>query len=223
MGALGFGADNKATAVVVGAKVRVPAAPSSAAVGSATVASLSSAGFALTWGLGGGSFLAVVLLWFFWRTRATAAGRVSTAAERVADAASGGPSVVDVAEWSHGRLRAVVRAMAQTDGYQVAVRAGGSEGDLSLVRSGEDRVTVIVMCAVVRAGPVSAKRLRELSGTSTLEEVGTGWFVGLGGCSSEARIYAQEHGLSLIGVERLREQLRALTERDLANVLARGI
>ena len=79
------------------------------------------------------------------------------------------------------------------------------------------------MCAVARAGPVSAKRLRELSGTSALEEVGTGWFVGLGGFSSEARIYAQEHGLSLIAVERLREQLRALTERDLANVLARGM
>jgi methylmalonyl-CoA mutase cobalamin-binding subunit len=146
---------------------------------------------------------------------------VTTAAQRVADAASGVPSVVDLAEWSHGRLRAVVGALAQTDGYQVVVRAGGSEGDLSLVRTSEERVSVIVMCAVAAAGPVSAKRLRELYGTITLEEVGTGWFVAVGGFSAEARVYAQEHGLSLIGKEGLREQLRALTERDLAHVLAR--
>ncbi len=220
-GAPGLGADSKATPLTLNAKVLVPTPPASAAVGSATAASLSSAGFALTWGLGGGSFLAVVLLWFFWRKRATVVSDVTTAAQRVADAASGVPSVVDLAEWSHGRLRAVVGALAQTDGYQVVVRAGGSEGDLSLVRTSEERVSVIVMCAVAAAGPVSAKRLRELYGTITLEEVGTGWFVAVGGFSAEARVYAQEHGLSLIGKEGLREQLRALTERDLAHVLAR--
>jgi len=61
-----------------------------------------------------------------------------------------------------------------------------------------------------------------LYGTITIEGVGTGWFVGLGGFSAEAREYAREHGMSLIGKEALREQMRALTERDLANVLARG-
>jgi len=221
-GATRSGVDTKATAVALGTKVSVPLASASPEVGSPTAASLSSAGWAVRWGLGGGSFVAVVLLWLFWRKRATAAGDVSTAAERVADAASGVPSVVDLAEWSHGRLRAVVGALAQTDGYQVSVRAGGSDGDLSLVRAGEDRVSVIVMCAAAPAGPVSTKRLRELYGTITIEGVGTGWFVGLGGFSAEAREYAREHGMSLIGKEALREQMRALTERDRANVLARG-
>ncbi len=214
--------DDKTKAVALGTEVNVPATRASSVVGSATAASLSSAGWALTWGLGGGALLAVVWLWLLWRPRAASTGEASTAAERVADAASGVPSVVDLAEWSHARLRAVVGARAKTDGYQVAVRSGGSEGDLSLVRTGEDRVSVIVMCAAATAGPVSVKQLRELYGTITIEEVGTGWFVGLGEFSAEARAYAREHGLALIGKAGLREQLRALTERDLANVLARG-
>jgi hypothetical protein len=49
-----------------------------------------------------------------------------------------------------------------------------------------------------------------------------GWFVSMAGFSAEARDYAQQHGLVLIGREGLREQLRALTERDLVRVLARG-
>lgn len=127
-----------------------------------------------------------------------------------------------LAEWSHERLRAVVAAMAETDGYEATVRAGGAEGDLALARTGETQVRVIVACAPAVAGTVAAKRLKELFGTITLEEVSTGWFVGVGGFSAEAREYAQAHGLVLIGRDALREQMRALTERDLARVLARA-
>ena len=218
----GSKASGKPVNILTADRLSVPAAPGSAAVGSATSASLSSAGLALTWGLGGGAVLVVALLWLFLRRRPTVSGEVSTAAERVADAASGVPSLVELAEWPHARVRGVVGALAGTDGYEVSLRAGGGEGDLSLVRSGEDRTSVIVMCSAATVGPVSAKRLRELFGTITLEEVGTGWFVGMGGFSAEARDYAREHGLVLIGKEGLREQMRALTERDLAHVLARG-
>jgi hypothetical protein len=44
----------------------------------------------------------------------------------------------------------------------------------------------------------------------------------MAGFSSEARDYAQEHGLSLITRDGLREQLRALTEHDLARALSRA-
>ena len=191
--------------------------------GIATSASLASAGWALSWGMGGGAVLVVVLLWFFWRKKTPAGTNNSTAAERVADAASGLPSVVDMAEWTHPRVRAIVGAVAESEGYEVTVRAGGSEGDLGLARAGEEgRTSVIVACAPASAGPVSAKRLRELFGTITIEGVGTGWYVGIAGFSSEAREYAQNHGLVLIGRDGLREQLRALTERDLVRALSRG-
>ena len=72
------------------------------------------------------------------------------------------------------------------------------------------------------AGPVSAKRLRELFGTITIEGVGTGWYVGLAGFSPEAREYAQTRRLVLISGDGLREQLRVLTDRDLARALSRG-
>jgi hypothetical protein len=52
--------------------------------------------------------------------------------------------------------------------------------------------------------------------------VGKGWYVGLAGFSSEAREYAQTHRLVLISREGLREQLRVLTDRDLARALSRG-
>lgn len=81
---------------------------------------------------------------------------------------------------------------------------------------------MIVTCAPASAGPVSAKRLRELFGTITIEGVGTGWYVGLAGFSPEAREYAQTRRLVLISGDGLREQLRVLTDRDLARALSRG-
>ena len=189
----------------------------------ATSASLLSAGWALTWGLVGGLTIVVVMLWLFWRRRFVTSDRASnTAAERVADAASGLPTALEMAEWSQQRLRAVVTGVGEFEGYSVKVRAGGAEGDLAFTRQGETRANVIVACLPAAAGPVSAKRLRELFGVITIEEVQMGWFVGLAGFSAEARDYAKQHGLVLIGKEGLREQLRALPEHDLARIFGRG-
>ena len=213
------GGANGAVATAQGAAV----AGGNAVAGSAASASLASAGWALAWALGGGMVLVVLLLWLFWRRKPLVLGGVSTAAERVADAASGLPSLVDMAEWSHSRRRAIVGAVAESEGYEVTVRPGGPEGDLGLARIGEDgRTSVLVACAAAAAGPVSAKRLRELFGTITIEDVRLAWFVGMAGFSSDAREYAQNHGMVLIGKEGLREQLRAMTERDLARALSRG-
>ncbi len=108
-------------------------------------------------------------------------------------------------------------------GHEVAVRAGGSEGYAWVARVGEAGLTsVIVACAPASAGLVCAMRLRVFFGTITIDGVGMVWYVGLAGCLSEAREYAQTHGLVLISRDGLREQLRALTERDLARALSRG-
>ena len=165
----------------------------------------------------------VVVLRLFWRRRFVTSDRASiSAAERVADAGSGLPSALEMAEWSQQRLRAVVAGVGEFEGYAVQVRAGGGEGDLAFTRQGEMRANVIVACLPTAAGPVSAKRLRELFGVITIEEVQMGWFVGLAGFSVEARDYAKLHGLVLIGKEGLREQLRALPENDLARIFGRG-
>jgi hypothetical protein len=208
------------TETPVEARVAVPAGGSTALAGAAS--SLSRAGSALALGLGGGSILVVVVIWMFWRRKSLVVAHNSTAAERVADAASGLPSIVEMAEWSHVHVCGVVGVVAEADGYEVRKRGGGADGDLALTRTGETQPSVIVACAPAAAGPVSAKRLRELFGTITIDGVGTGWFVGMAGFSAEARDYAQEHGLSLVTRDGLREQLRALTEHDLARALSRG-
>jgi hypothetical protein len=190
---------------------------------SATTASLWKASWALMWGLGAGLLVVIVTLSLIWRKRTQHLDtEPASAAARVADAASGLPSALEMAEWTHAQLKSIVAAVAETDSYEVVVRGGGAEGDLSLTRVGEGKASVIVACLPAAAGPVSAKRLRELFGLVTIEEVGVGWFVSMAGFSAEARDYAQQHGLVLIGREGLREQLRALTERDLVRVLARG-
>lgn len=203
-------------------EAREAVAPGTSNVLAAASTSLARAGSALAWGLGGGSLLVVVMIWLFWRRKALVVAHNSTAAERVADAASGLPSVVEMAEWSHIHVCGVVGVVAETDGYEVRRRSGGADGDLALTRTGETQPNVIVACAHAAAGPVSAKRLRELFGAITIEGVGTAWFVGMAGFSSEARDYAQEHGIALITRDGLREQLRALTEHDLVRALSRG-
>jgi len=211
------------TKVVVPPVLEAATARNSGGATAATLASLWSAGWALSWGLAGGLALVVVMLWLFWRRRFVTSDPASnTAAERVADAASGLPTALEMAEWSQERLRAVVAGVGEFEGYAVQVRAGGAEGDLAFTRQGETRANVIVACLPTAAGPVSAKRLRELFGVITIEEVQMGWFVGLAGFSAEARDYAKLHGLVLIGKEGLREQLRALPEHDLARIFGRG-
>jgi hypothetical protein len=216
----------EATKVVTPAAPPVHQAPTARSLGEATAAtsaSLWSAGWALTWGLAGGLALVVAMLWLFWRRRFVSSDPGSNqAAERVADAASGLPTVLEMAEWSQQRLRAVVAAVGEFDGYAVQQRAGGAEGDLAFTRRGETRANVIVACLPAAGGPVSAKRLRELFGVITIEEVQLGWFVGLAGFSAEARDYAKQHGLVLISKDGLREQLRALPEHDLARIFGRG-
>lgn len=221
-GALARAAKAKAGGAEPPVESREAVAPGGSSALAAASSSLSRAGSALAWGLGGGSVLVVLMIWLFWRRKSLVVAHNSTAAERVADAASGLPSTLEMAEWSHFHVCGVVGVVAEADGYEVRKRAGGSDGDLALTRTGEMQPSVIVMCAPAASGPVSAKRVRELFGTITIEGVGMAWYVGMAGFSAEARDYAQEHGISLITRDGLREQLRALTEADLARALSRG-
>ena len=127
-----------------------------------------------------------------------------------------------MAEWPREKVRGVVAALAEADGYQTQVRAGGGEGDLALTRPPEEAPAAIVMCEHGRDGPVSAKRLRELFGTITVEAIGAGWFVSPAGFSREAREYAKEHRqILLVDAQHLRAQLASVPPISLGKILAR--
>jgi hypothetical protein len=181
-------------------------------------------GFTLVMGaLVAGLALVGLAWWFLWRKGGPAeTERSASLAARISDAASGLPTPKDMGTWSREKLCAVVGGLAEADGYEVASRGGGGDGDLGLCHKGENKIAVVVSCQPGEAGAVSAKRVRELFGTITVEGVERGWFVAPLGFTHEAREYAREHNLLLLDAEELLAQMRALPPILLQKILARG-
>ncbi len=177
----------------------------------------------------GAIFLGLVLAglawWLLWRKPAAggaAVARAASMADRIADAASGVPTPAEIADWSKEKLCAVYAGLVAADNYEVTPRPGDGDGDFALTRRGEDRPTVIVSVQAAEAGQVSAKRVKELFGTITVEDVPKGWFVAPRGFSKEAHEYAAQHPLVLIDAEDILAQMRALPEVTLKKILARS-
>ncbi len=159
--------------------------------------------------------------WFLWRDRgAGGEARSTSMAERISDAASGLPLPSEMAAWSREKLSAVVASVAEADDYEVNQRGGGGDGDLALSRRDDEKPRIVVYCQPGAAGAVSAKRVKELFGTITLEGIERGWFVAPMGFSHEAREYAVEHQILLIDSEQLLAQMRALSPIVLRKILA---
>lgn len=178
-------------------------------------------GFTLVIGaLAAGLALVGIAWWFLWRERGAAGeARTTSMAERISDAASGLPLPSEMAAWSREKLSAVVASVAEADDYEANQRSGG-DGDLALSRRGDDKPCVVVYCQPGAAGAVSAKRVKELFGTITLEGIERGWFVAPMGFSHEAREYAAERQIMLIDSEQLLAQMRALSPIVLRKILA---
>lgn len=187
-------------------------------------ASVSSA-FPLVMGaIAAGLLLAVVGWWFVWAKRGQAGGaeaRLGAMAERISDAAGGVPTAQEISEWSREKLCAVFAGLAQVDSYQVTYRAGGTDGDLALAGLRDEKPTIIVCLQPGEAGQTSAKRLKELFGTITVEDVPKGWFVSPRGFSKEAREYASHHPLVLLDAEDLMAQMRGVPAMSLTKILSR--
>ena len=201
-----------------------PAEPAAEAapIGNAAVASsMGSATKLILGAIGVGLAMIAFGWWFLWRPpQDNASERIGRASERIADAASGLPPGDEVLQWPRERLRGVVARLAEVEGYQVQVRGGGGDGDLALMHAGQTTPGVIVSVQPGEAGPASAKRVRELFGTITVEGVKTGWFVSPAGFSREAREYAKQHGVELIETEHLLGQLRSAPPILLQKILA---
>jgi hypothetical protein len=159
--------------------------------------------------------------WLLWRKSPSASGAVvhtTSIAERIATAASGVPTPEEIGGWPPEKLRTVYGRLLAADNYEVLARSEG-DGEFALTRKGDVRPTVVVSVQAGAAGQVSVKKVRELFGTITVEDIPKGWFVGPAGFSAEAHEYASRHSLVLIDAVDIVAQLRALPEVTLHQVL----
>jgi hypothetical protein len=170
-----------------------------------------------------GLALAGVAWWLLWRKGQPNAAdpRGSSVAERISDAASGLPAPNEIANWSREKLVAVITGLAELDDHLVSPRGGGGDGDLTLTRKGDDKPSIIVFCQPGDAGSASVKRVRELFGTITIENVERGWFVAPMGFSHEAKEFARERQIVLIDAEDMLSQMRAAPPILLQKIVAR--
>ena len=129
-----------------------------------------------------GALAALFLGWVLWRTRPNAvpSGRVPGRA-RARFGPDGVPSLEEVVAWPQPRLRAVIAALAEADGYAVELLPSGGEHDLVLRRRGHPRIEVIVCCVPGAAGAVHGRRVGELDTAVGAAEAPAGWIVGAAG------------------------------------------
>jgi hypothetical protein len=163
------------------------------------------------------------MLWLVWRTAPADKRAPATMSVRIADAAAGLPTRAQLATWPKEKLRAVTAALAESEGYVAEMQPDGSDKDLVLKRPGETAPRVLVCCAPGAMGPITAKRVRELFATLTVEGVPVGWFVAPAGFAADARAFAEQQGIVLIDGERMLTQLRDLPPLVLPKILARTV
>ncbi len=184
---------------------------------------ISSAGWILTLGLGTGLVLAILLVWWVWRSRMGTTTTVARADNlqplvRLKDL----PTPAEIHALPLDRLRQLVAALFEAHGYTATIRAGDADGLIELRRRGHTKANVLVCCQHAALGAIGAKPVREFFATLVASGVEAGWFVGAGTFSAEARTVADERGIELIDDEGLIERLRQLPAADLGAVLAKA-
>lgn len=157
-----------------------------------------------------------LISWMLSRRRP--AGRVETAVRAPATM----PTPADITAWPTARLCDVAAALFEFEGARVQRRPAASGADLALFHPPEARPQVLVGCQAATSGLAGAKVVRELFATGVAEGVERTWFVSPGGFAPEAREFAGERGVELIGGEELLVRLKALPPLALVRVLAAG-
>ncbi|MBL9213410.1 MAG: restriction endonuclease [Opitutaceae bacterium] len=187
--------------------------------------SLLSAGWGLVSAVGTGLVVTLTLLWLLWRTgsRPGTMRRPVPMAERIAEAASGVPTLDQITAWSKERVVVVAAGLAEAEGFLTELCANATDGDadIRLRKAGEPDVQGLVCCMGAKAGVITAKRVRELFGVMTAEGAPQGWFVAPMGFSTEARMFADSHRIRLSDGPRLLAQLQELPPVELPKVVTR--
>jgi hypothetical protein len=180
-------------------------APALPAADSMVGAAMSSAAFHLMLGLAGGATIAVLILWWLWRAPRLKDPKEPPPRELLTGLTRGSiPTAQQLATWPADRLQLLVASMFEAGGYEVRVRKQQPD-ELELTRTEDPAVRVIACCRPGSRGPAHAKAIRELHGSLVAEGVANGWFVALAGFSNEARLLAEERGITLMdGAELLK-------------------
>lgn len=161
----------------------------------------------------GGAVLLLCVCW--WLIRRRTAGAVAAPAAPTSIL----PTPADIATWSGERVRDVAAALFEYEGSRVQVRPGESGAELALFLGNEERPRTLVHCQPASAGLAGAKAVRGLFATIVMEGVERAWYVSPGGFTAEARQFAGEHPIVLIGGEELLERLKAMPPLALMHAL----
>lgn len=165
------------------------------------------------WALGGALAVAIGCWWMLRRKPTEEAPAKPT--ERSLQ-----PTPADIAGWTQERLRDVMAALFEFEGSLVQVRPTESGAELALLHQGENRPRVLVRCQSSAAGLAGGKSVRNLFATIVGERVEQAWYVSPGGFTPEARQFAREHGIVLIGGEDLLMRLKVVPPLALMRMLA---
>ncbi len=166
------------------------------------------------WAVGGG-LVVVVGCWLLLRRR-----RVVEAEPEAPKVKTTMPTPADIAAWTQDRVRDVVAALFEFEGSRVELRSTESGAELALMHPNETRPRVLVRCQSAAAGLAGGKAVRNLYGTVVAEHVDNAWYVSPGGFTPEARQFARENGMVLIGGEDLLLRLKTVPPLALIRILA---
>lgn len=172
-----------------------------------------------------GTLLSAAMLFVLWLVlrklnKPVTGNRRSSMASRIDHAASGLPSHAEILGWPKDVLCGVIARLAELENFEADVQPKGSDKDLVLRRPGVSSPEAIVVCVTGNAGVIPTRRLREMVGMMTADDVASGWFVSPMGFSLDARAYAEEQSIRLIDGARLLTQLSDLPTFALPKVLA---
>ncbi|HYP16001.1 MAG TPA: thioredoxin family protein [Opitutus sp.] len=164
------------------------------------------------WLLGGA---AVVLLSCWWLLRHRPQGGKPGPAPQ----ASFFPSPADIATWPQERVRDVAARLFEFEGSRVQIRPTESGAELALFAAGNERPKALVRCQAAAAGLANGRAVKLLFGTTVAEGVEGTWYLSPGGFTPDARQFAGEHAIVLIGGEDLLQRLKGVPPLALIRIL----
>lgn len=170
-----------------------------------------------------GVVVAILLGWAVWKWSPKFRGAVrSDLSARMAEAGSGLPSSAEMAAWPRDKLRGLVAGLAETNDY-VVLPGDGGDVDMRLRRQRESKPCILVhcICGGPKLPPAPVKRVRQVLGAMTMEEVATGWVVAPLGFTDESKVFAQKNNIVLLDGAQLRAQLSDLPPLLLPKVMNR--
>lgn len=175
-------------------------------------------------GVTAGLIVAILLGWAVWKWNPKFRGAVrSDLSARMAEAGSGLPSSSEMAAWPREKLRGLIAGLAETNDY-VVLPGDGADVDLRLRRQRETKPCIVVhcICGGPKLPPAAVKRVRQVLGAMTMEDVATGWVVAPLGFTEESKAFAEKNNIVLLDGAQLRAQLSDLPPLLLPKVMNRS-